>query len=524
MPFQPNSEVYFLNLPIEKDYEHQIYFSSKSEQDNYMFSKRVEGMYFPSLSYIKNNAGEVSNSIVRVDKNIDELYKCNYMMYRNTYYTDKWFYCFITKLEYKSQGCTYVHFETDVYQTWMFDVTFQASFVEREHVMDDSIGVHTINEQLECGEYVINKVDRDSKLETSPYIVIGSTVNVAENEEDVGGVYNGLYSGIKYYCYPVVGGEAVTTITKALQSLTDNGRADAVSSVFLAPTFLLPDANSSHVIEETYEPISYFYETTAPTTINNYNPKNKKLLCFPYRYLLVSNGNGATAEYYYEYFAQNIPYFNVIGALCPGCSIRIIPLNYKGNVAPEHEGLNAGKFPQCNWATDNYTNWLTINGVPMATNAVNQVAGVVGNAVTGNIGGAVMGGVSALTSIVDSVHQTSMADRVPPQARGNINCGDVVTSANMNTFHYYHMSIKSEYAKILDKFFDMFGYKINKVKIPNLNGRPKWNYVKTRACNIDGAIPQDDLVKFKEIFNKGVTLWKSSSVIGDYTQDNTLSE
>ena len=63
-----------------------------------------------------------------------------------------------------------------------------------------------------------------------------------------------------------------------------------------------------------------------------------------------------------------------------------------------------------------------------------------------------------------------------------------------NGFSFYKMSIKQEYAKIIDDFFSMYGYKVNEVKIPNVTGRTNWNYVKTIDANILGDIPQEDMV------------------------------
>lgn len=89
-----------------------------------------------------------------------------------------------------------------------------------------------------------------------------------------------------------------------------------------------------------------------------------------------------------------------------------------------------------------------------------------------------------------------------------------------NGFSFYKMSIKQEYAKIIDDFFSMFGYKVNEVKIPNVTGRQNWNYVKTVDANILGDIPQEDMQKLKDIFNSGVTFWHNPNTFLDYSQSN----
>lgn len=87
-----------------------------------------------------------------------------------------------------------------------------------------------------------------------------------------------------------------------------------------------------------------------------------------------------------------------------------------------------------------------------------------------------------------------------------------------NVFSRY--SIKFEFAKRIDLYFDMYGYLINEVKVPNLNSRPNWNYVKTIGSNIVGNIPQMDLLALKNIFDNGVTLWHNSQNFLDYTSNN----
>ena len=84
------------------------------------------------------------------------------------------------------------------------------------------------------------------------------------------------------------------------------------------------------------------------------------------------------------------------------------------------------------------------------------------------------------------------------------------------------MSVKSEYAKIIDDYFTMYGYKVNSLKIPNITGRTYWNYVKTIGCNFEGNIPQGDLNEIKNMFNRGITLWHNPTYYLDYSQSNTI--
>lgn len=523
------TNVFLLNVPLENDYKNTLYFGSKAEQQSYFQSKVTQKGMFNNVTYQRKD------NFIRIDRQFDEVLQFNYVMYQNTAYSNKWFYAFITDVKYVNDGRTDIYIETDVMQTWMFDYTVKQSFVEREHVKDDTIGVHTIPENLELGEYIINEHRKDDALYPSNKIIMGSTEVPSGEGEWTGGIYNGIYSGVRYYAYDKTG------ITQALKYLADNGKIDAVSSIFLAPEFLQPQ-NGGGPITESEHAHNYTFWVPKKYGLEGYEPKNNKLKTFPYCYLLVSNGNGGSAIYHYEYFEEHIQVdevteqtmdmcpFTVYGALTPGCSIRLIPSIYKGVQLPETEGLNLGKYPQCNWATDQYTNWLTQNGVNIASSIINAGASAIGGAVMGSmvggpfgtVGGAIAGGFSGLTQIAGTLQEMKNADRVPPQTQGNINCGDVVTASKHNTFNYYNMSIRKEYAQIIDKYFDLFGYKMNLVKVPNKAHRENYWYTKTIDVNITGNIPNNDMNKIKACYNQGITFWRNASNIKDYSVSNGI--
>ncbi len=506
------TEVRLLSVPLENDYKDTFYFSSKEAQTEYFLSKTVK--------LGENFTYQRKDRVIRFPYDYDELIGCNYVMYKNSAFSSKWYYAFITKMEYVNDNLTNVYIETDVMQTWKFDYTIKHSFVEREHCSDDTIGVHTVPEGLEMGEYIINSKTKDTKLLPGSKILMGSTLSPGELHKLVGGVYNGLYSGVKYYAFDV------SNIKLSTQAIANEDES-AISSIFLAPTFIYSETGG--IVAESNAPASYDFNISKAYGLGGYTPKNNKLKTYPYCYLLVSNGNGGVASYNYEDFSTSNCGFKVYGVLTPGCSIRMIPQNYKGVTEPESEGLNLGKYPQCNWATDQYTNWLTQNGVNIATSLINAGVSAAGGAAVGAavggvgaIPGAIVGGLSGLTGIANTLNEVNKANMVAPQTSGNINCGDVVAQKGDNTFTYYNMSIKKEYAQIIDNYFSMFGYKCGKVKKPNNNHRAQWWYTKTIDVNIDGAIPMEDMQKIKSVYNKGVTIWRNPSNIGNYSLDNGI--
>jgi hypothetical protein len=84
------------------------------------------------------------------------------------------------------------------------------------------------------------------------------------------------------------------------------------------------------------------------------------------------------------------------------------------------------------------------------------------------------------------------------------------------------MTIKAEFAKRIDSFFTMYGYKVNSLKVPELKSRTNWNYVQTIDVNIDGAIPAEDMRQLKAIYDEGVTLWHTTDNFLDYSKSNPI--
>lgn len=212
-----------------------------------------------------------------------------------------------------------------------------------------------------------------------------------------------------------------------------------------------------------------------------------------------------------------------------GGSIKLVPMLYDGQLTGnEDEGLMAGKFPTLSWVADPYTNWLTQNsvniGIGVASAGINIVGGIA-SATLGGPAGVALGGsmiISGLSGITQTLGQMYQHDMIPNSAKGNVNGGDINTCSKKNGFTFYHMSIKREYAAIIDDYFSLFGYKIARVKVPNVTGRQNWNYVKTIDCNFSGNIPQTDLDIIKNMFNSGVTFWHNPATMYNYNNTNNI--
>ena len=95
-------------------------------------------------------------------------------------------------------------------------------------------------------------------------------------------------------------------------------------------------------------------------------------------------------------------------------------------------------------------------------------------------------------------------------------------------FTYYKMSIRSEYARMIDDYFTRRGYQVNIMKIPNMISRTYWNYLQIGNqeeigySNIKGSVPTKSMDIINNIYRKGVTIWHDHANIGNYSLSNTI--
>lgn len=532
----PQGNIYLCKTPLENDYNNQLTFTNFENQMNY-FNSTIEKS-FENYTYVKKD------NIIKVGVNIDEIIDCNYLFYRNTGFTNKYYFCFITNKEYINENVTAISIETDVYQTYMFDIEYKASFVEREHVNDDTMGLHTLPEGLETGDYISCRLQPEGTgvgeiLETC-YVVATS---------DLSGVFGSYsYNNFKiptglYY----IGLTDMTAIRQVINLFDQAGKGSAVVTVFVSPKgFFSGWQNVTGITGQVS--LTCTSTMTKDYTIthvdylgNDYIPKNNKLKCFPYSFLQVSNHSGQVINYKWENFdlfqagLQNAYKFRLKGTMTPGGSFKAFPLNYNNILNNNDDTIALGKFPIGSFNNDIYTNWLTQNGVNVFGHTIpaDRVALYTGIGegisqgmdITTAFGvgqGVAGGGITAIESVTKNMQEVYRHSLVPDNVNGNVNSGDVNYEFNLNCLEFKRMSIKNEYAEVIDNYFSTYGYKVNNVKLPNITGRRNWNFVKTLWCELDGDVPQEHMDILKGIFNKGITFWHNPNTMFDYSQANDI--
>ena len=468
----------------------------------------------------------------------------NYMAFQNPDYSNKWFFAFIESVEYVTDGTTRVHFVIDEYSTWHNNFTVEPCFVVREHVNDDTTGANTVPEGLEHGEYISNGFERDNSMSDLGYILQAtnhydydpsSGDTKGQMATNFGGIYN---AGTTFYFPQTTAG--ILSLLNVIQEY-NSSENEKITNVYMIPSVFVAGKDSITSSHDWWSgmtaPVTYNVTINKTTTINGYTPRNHKLLTAEYNFLVLDNNNGVSNVLHYEDFSTSSCVFEVEGVPTCGGSIKCVPKDYKGATRYQQEGIMAGKFPVCGWVNDNYTNWLTQQGVNNTQSAIGAVGGLIAGgalAATGvgaSAGGMLMGAsvVSLAGSMFEQMREQIQHTPVPSSSAGNINGGDICTCYSMNKFYFIHMSIKAEYARQIDDFFDRFGYKINRVKTPNITGRTYWNYVQISNGEDIGfsttqtqPVPPQSMEIINNIFRSGVTIWHNHDNVGNFALTNSI--
>lgn len=235
--YTPNTVVHLLGVPLNKNQKQQILFSDRSTQFQY-FSEKIKRSFNDFIYQRKDN-------IIRIPLNADTLFSIgvNYVMYDNIHFSQKWIYAFIEEIEYVNDNCTNLHIKTDVFQTWFLNCNILPSYIKRETVINDNIGVHTLPEALPIGtpKYFDKKIIGESmSAETAStfdknyycVVVMSEPIKYLSSQPPkadnfIGGVSNPCY----YYACDR------SDYVNLMDKINENGQASGVIACLAVPKF-----------------------------------------------------------------------------------------------------------------------------------------------------------------------------------------------------------------------------------------------------------------------------------------------
>jgi hypothetical protein len=431
----------------------------------------------------------------------------------------------------------------DPYQTYQFELNFLPSFVEREHCQrwnaDGTPVINTVPENLEIGtEYDVVKNDIYDMGSGQYYLMVTTTdlsTVFAGTPPDTpplptAKVVQGMLTGLCYYIIDGSAGDG-NALNKVYQAL---GTKQQYLDCVLSLTYLPPNCLSlfQGISSISLNPsIGYIMQVNSSSSASQLDVKTvtkydgfptveeSKLLMYPYAYTELTAYNGEHMEIKNEYVSGTDLTIQQWGYLNPDTRIAFLVKNYNNDTSLNN-AIIIRDLPQLPTASSGYQQYLARN---KSQNTVNMVTGIAETA--GGVGlmfvpGAEFAGGMAIASglehILGTLGKMQDAKRNPNSLQTQQGGSGFNIANGIKGFTLKKKIIKPEYRNIVSQFWKAYGYKINQIKVPNLKTRQHFNYVKCIGANITGNVPMEELVKVKEMFNKGITLWHTTDV-GNYS-------
>ena len=272
----PNTTIYILNnIPLNKSYEHTVYYPDKDTQAQAFMKYKKYAL--TDYSYQRSQLGTI-----RVQLKYEQLIDCNYLMFKNTNFENKWFYAFITGIGYVNNDVTDVYYDLDVMQTWCYDYEFMPTFVDRQHSKTDTLYENTQPEGLELGAvydfmarvglYPLNGVDDN-------FLILATTSPQGAHPR------SRVINGALFSLYSTVGNESDSISN--LKTYIDNGLESNIIAIYTCPP------SNKLTIDKNFK---------RKQTIGEYQPRNYKLFTYPYSFICAYNDLGQEMELQYENF------------------------------------------------------------------------------------------------------------------------------------------------------------------------------------------------------------------------------
>lgn len=489
---------YFKGAQVDSTLTHVPNFADSAAQKTWFDTFKLGEV--TANTYIRRERGSVKLSVPH-----NEIWDINYLRITNA--GEDRFYAFVIDVNYINPNTTEVLYDVDPFQTFMFDMYYAQCFVEREMIVGDTVGANTLDEGLEMGEYIASSViDHDYN---NMYVVLW--VSDVYDDSDFYGEFNnaGVFSGLK----PMHANSTDQTtqynyVNNIIQEYSRAGKLDAIRFINMVPADFL-------VAEGVVSPTP-----SRPTTINGYSPRNAKLFTYPYINIAVLNNDGDGVIWKYEYFTVDtgLSGYFIRKSFSVDGGAFLYPMAYKGVERNLEEGIGLTNLPACAWAGDIYANWLAQNKTKNVATTILGIGGIVAGVLTGSYAAA-GAGFAAVASTMAKVSDTSV---LPNQSYGK-STEALQVATNRVRFQVRSQTIKAEYARRIDDYFTRYGYKTNRLKVPNTRTRPFWNYVKViDPAIVNQSIPPKYLDQVKQAFTRGVTFWHvdNGAVIGDYSMAN----
>lgn len=531
----------YKGVPLNPTYNDVLYIPSPESSYSYFTQYIYETLNENTYSRVNNE------NKIRVGITAEKLYLCNYLSWSNHGFgtTAMNFFAFITNVEYINNSCTEITYVIDDMTTWFPYLQLKECYVERETPATDNLYEHLEPENIALGDYVENGSAIDVDLGDTKVLFMASTdVNGDRREGDESFAnlswVNGIKSALCYAIYDCKSKQDMENLYQLINDYSNNGQAENIIAIMLVPEFV-----TEHIREQNFGNAYAVktFEVTQSDLLDGYQPKNKKLYSYPFSKLILSNKSGGTKDYKYENFlGENGKASFVVTGCCFGTpTVMAEPELYLNHVGDDcDQSLMLTNFAQAPCFNDTYRAYMAQNknaigsqsALSLLGSAVSIATGVGIIAATGGVGtapamalmagtGAIGSGVVGATSaIAKPIAQEADAKNLPITISGLVQADAINAIRNITGIQAKRMSVRKEYARMIDEYFSAYGYACGRIKKPNIMARNIWNFVKTQQCCVTGSAPAPAISNICNIFDRGVRFWKNPADIGNYQGNN----
>lgn len=559
----PNSTIKLLYVQgLDNRYLHTYYFASTAAQTAFFNAAVV--YTFNANSYTRNTRDfirlQVADSAVEV-ATMENYFNCNYMMFQNTSFGSRWFYAFITSVDYVNNVTIEIHYEIDIMQTWFIgdNISQGKCYIERRTPTEneDTLNKNYEPEPVVCENYKYTQIGNLDLYGEGKTVVITATGN--SEMLFTGDFVHGTFSGLNLHKQDCDDNTEALSVGEILTELTVNPDPDdptPTKTDNVVSVVIFPKKMTAH-LDEPSDPGQFVGELPHGTFVatgwqNNYDgytPKNNKANTYPFKYLLLTDGNGTAIPLRREFFAGHGLTFEWFASAISTGELMCYPVNYKGMAKDYNDKVVIGNFPQCSFAIDSYRAWVAQGGMAILANnltntnlalesAMTQtIAGGAVNIIAGSARSPIAGAFAGMNAISGVMSQSIASDYTREIAQNNADLQFEIAKAKPDTvvgstsagimnqsksldIYVYEVGCTADEARRIDNFFDVFGYTQNCIDTPvydpNSSNNGKHMFVKTRAACCSGAAPAEILAAVNKILDGGITFWKSGVAIGNY--------
>lgn len=526
--FLPNGRVRILTgIPWGNDYRDTRYFDNKSQQEAYFAGKTV--------LYTSNENSYTRHTLqyIAVDLNIEELWNADYIMYQNLTMGNKWFYAFVTNLEMKAPSTTWIYFEIDVMQTFMFDVKPIEAFIERQHFGVENRGkLFFAPENIGTGDAYVTVATQtvdNSNLSNSAFLILstvslsksGGTFDDPEIVGASGSLINNLPSGCNYYVIGGVSGGEITDLFEALNeypwiSKGIIGLTILPKSLLTGFTYVTEQLPDGTPIDRIKSGSGATVETVFSENIFSHfeNVNYQKLLMYPFSYVELSAQNGTTIKVLPQYCTNGNLTILRTGILPPSPEIKYYMSGYCGLGNGYDESITINDFPAFPVQDTSYlTQWEKYNR-KYDINSGGLLGNFIGNAINNPLG-AIGGFTSTLTTARNMRLDFNYADTNPPSLATQAGGSALNFATNRMGLTIRWKMVAPQVRKIIGDYFKLWGYSCKEVLTVNPNKMSRFDYIETRDCHVSGSVPVEFISKIESIYDSGIRFWHDDN-IGNY--------